>query len=96
MTIRPPHTIPLDEPTLMVVPWHDPVVDSIGHDVRIGDHSVISPLVALSGNVVTGAEDPMTLSIVAAWCAQHGVRTQDLHVGRRSLEDVVVELVGDL
>ena len=46
--------------------------------------------------VVTGAEDPMTLSIVAAWCAQHGVRTQDLHVGRRSLEDVVVELVGDL
>ena len=34
MTIRPPHTIPLDEPTLMVVPWHDPVVDSIGHDVR--------------------------------------------------------------
>lgn len=24
----------LSEPTLMVVPWHDPVVDSIGHDVR--------------------------------------------------------------
>jgi hypothetical protein len=22
------------EPTVMVVPWHDPVVDSIGHDVR--------------------------------------------------------------
>lgn len=24
----------LPEPTLIVVPWHDPVVDSIGHDVR--------------------------------------------------------------
>lgn len=22
------------EPTLMVVPWHDPVVDTVGHDVR--------------------------------------------------------------
>ncbi len=30
--------MPLDfaptEPTLMVVPWHDPVVDSVGYDVR--------------------------------------------------------------
>ncbi|MEO5724668.1 MAG: hypothetical protein ABIQ39_01600 [Ilumatobacteraceae bacterium] len=26
--------VPVDEPTLMIVPWHDPVVDSIGHDVR--------------------------------------------------------------
>ena len=22
------------EPTLVVIPWHDPVVDSIGHEVR--------------------------------------------------------------
>jgi len=45
---------------------------------------------------ITGAADPMVLSAVAAWCGQHGVRTADLSVGRRSLEDVVVALVGDL
>ena len=45
---------------------------------------------------VTGAADPMVLSAIAAWCGQHGVRTADLTVGRRSLEDVIVELVGDL
>jgi ABC-2 type transport system ATP-binding protein len=45
---------------------------------------------------VTGAADPMVLSAIAAWCAQHGVRTADLSVGRRSLEDVIVALVGDL
>jgi ABC-2 type transport system ATP-binding protein len=45
---------------------------------------------------VTGAADPMILSAIAAWCGQHGVRTADLSVGRRSLEDVIVDLVGDL
>ncbi len=45
---------------------------------------------------VTGAADPMVLSAIAAWCAQNGVRTADLRVGRRSLEDVIVALVGDL
>lgn len=45
---------------------------------------------------VTGAADPMVLSAIAAWCGQHGVRTADLSVGRRSLEDVIVDLVGDL
>jgi ABC-2 type transport system ATP-binding protein len=41
---------------------------------------------------VTGTADPMALSAIASWCAQHGARTSDLSVGRRSLEDVVVEL----
>lgn len=45
---------------------------------------------------VTGAADPLVLSAIAAWCAQHGIRTADLSVGRRSLEDVVVDLVGSL
>src|SRR6476660_4755061 len=27
---------------------------TVGHDVRIGDHAVVSPLVAISGNVVIG------------------------------------------
>lgn len=28
------HSLAFAEPTVMIVPWHDPVVDSIGHDVR--------------------------------------------------------------
>lgn len=46
--------------------------------------------------LVTGAADPMVLSAIAAWCGQHGVRTADLSVGRRTLEDVVIGLVGEL
>jgi ABC-2 type transport system ATP-binding protein len=45
---------------------------------------------------VVGPVDPMLLSAIAAWCGQHGVRTSDLSVGRRSLEDVVIDLVGEL
>lgn len=45
---------------------------------------------------VSGAADPMVLSAIASWCAEHGMRTSDLTVGRRSLEDVIVDLVGDL
>ncbi len=45
---------------------------------------------------VTGAADPLVLSAIAAWCAQHRIRTADLSVGRRSLEDVVVDVVGSL
>ena len=44
----------------------------------------------------TGPLDPPALASIAAWCAQHGVPTKDLRIGARSLEDVVVELVGDL
>lgn len=45
---------------------------------------------------VTGPLDPPALTSIAAWCAQHGVPTKDLRIGARSLEDVVIELVGDL
>ena len=41
---------------------------------------------------VSAAADPMILSAIAAWCAQHGVRTSGLTVGRRSRADVVLEL----
>lgn len=44
----------------------------------------------------TGPLDPPALASIAAWCAQHGVPTRDLRIGARSLEDVVVDLVGDL
>lgn len=42
---------------------------------------------------ISGTLDPMSLATVAAWCGQHGVRTPDLRLGRRSLEDVVIDLV---
>lgn len=42
---------------------------------------------------VTGTADPQVLAVVAAWCGQLGIRTSDMTVGRRSLEDVVMRLV---
>jgi ABC-2 type transport system ATP-binding protein len=45
---------------------------------------------------VTGAADPRVLVTVASWCAEHGVPAGGLSMGRRPLEDVIIELVGDL
>jgi ABC-2 type transport system ATP-binding protein len=44
--------------------------------------------------LVTGRADPQVLSAVTAWCAQQGVLAEELKVGRRSLEDVFLELTG--
>ncbi|HEV2780851.1 MAG TPA: ABC transporter ATP-binding protein [Actinophytocola sp.] len=44
--------------------------------------------------LVSGKADPQVLSAVAAWCAQQGVLAEELRVGRRSLEDVFLELTG--
>ena len=41
-----------------------------------------------------GAVDPALVAAVTAWCAAHGVLAQDLHVERRSLEDVFLDLTG--
>jgi ABC-2 type transport system ATP-binding protein len=49
---------------------------------------------ALGTYVVTGRVDPQVVSTVTAWCAQQGVLAEELHVGRRSLEDVFLELTG--
>ncbi|WP_436496921.1 ABC transporter ATP-binding protein [Actinokineospora sp. HUAS TT18] len=46
------------------------------------------------GYVVTGTVDPQVVSTVTAWCAQQGVLAEELQVGRRSLEDVFLELTG--
>jgi ABC-2 type transport system ATP-binding protein len=43
---------------------------------------------------VTGDLDPQLLATVTAWCAAHGILAQGLEVGRRSLEDVFLELTG--
>jgi ABC-2 type transport system ATP-binding protein len=44
--------------------------------------------------LVTGRVDPQLLSAVTAWCAAHGVLADDLHVERRTLEDVFLEVTG--
>ena len=41
-----------------------------------------------------GAVDPQVVATVASWCAARGVMPQGLTVGRRSLEEVVLELTG--
>jgi len=44
--------------------------------------------------LVEGAVDPQVVSTVTAWCAQQGVLPQELQVGRRTLEEVFLELTG--
>jgi ABC-2 type transport system ATP-binding protein len=44
--------------------------------------------------LLSGKVDPHVVSTVTAWCAQQGVLAEELHVGRRSLEDVFLELTG--
>ncbi|MGX7828692.1 ABC transporter ATP-binding protein [Actinokineospora sp. 24-640] len=44
--------------------------------------------------VVSGVVDPQVVSAVTAWCAQQGVLAEELRVGRRSLEDVFLDLTG--
>ncbi|MBM7775256.1 ABC-2 type transport system ATP-binding protein [Actinokineospora baliensis] len=46
------------------------------------------------GYLVTGTVDPQVVSAVTAWCAQQGVLAEELRVGRRSLEDVFLDLTG--
>ncbi len=41
-----------------------------------------------------GAVDPQVVATLASWCASHGVLPEGLAVGRRSLEEVVLELTG--
>lgn len=44
---------------------------------------------------VSGEVTPQTIASVTAWCAQHGVTPRDLHVGRRSLEDLFLDLADE-
>jgi ABC-2 type transport system ATP-binding protein len=44
--------------------------------------------------VLRGPLDPHMLATVTAWCAGHDVMPQNLTVGRRSLEQVFLELTG--
>ena len=44
--------------------------------------------------LVQGRIDPQVVSTVTSWCAQQGVLAEELHVARRSLEDVFLDLTG--
>lgn len=44
--------------------------------------------------LVAGCVDPQVVASVTAWCATHGVMPQGLSVGRRTLEDVFLDLTG--
>ncbi|GAB3563036.1 ABC transporter ATP-binding protein [Amycolatopsis endophytica] len=43
---------------------------------------------------VAGKVNPQVVSTVTAWCAQQGVLAEELHVGKRDLEEVFLELTG--
>ena len=43
---------------------------------------------------VEGRVDPQVVSTVTAWCAQQGVLAEELHIGKRDLEEVFIELTG--
>ncbi|EHK85345.1 ABC transporter ATP-binding protein [Saccharomonospora azurea] len=43
---------------------------------------------------VCGPVDPQVISTVTSWCAQQGVLAEELHVGKRDLEEVFLELTG--
>lgn len=43
---------------------------------------------------LTGAVDPQLVAAVTAWCAEQDVLIADLSTGRRTLEDVFLELTG--
>jgi ABC-2 type transport system ATP-binding protein len=44
--------------------------------------------------LVTGPADATTLAKVSAWCEEHGVLPESLTLGRRTLEDVFLQLTG--
>ena len=44
--------------------------------------------------LVTGPADSTTLAKISAWCEEHGVLPETLTLGRRTLEDVFLELTG--
>ena len=44
--------------------------------------------------LVSGDVDPQVVSAVTTWCARQGVLADDVHVARRSLEDVFLDVTG--
>lgn len=44
--------------------------------------------------LITGPADATTLATVSAWCEKHAVLPESLSLGRRTLEDVFIQLTG--
>jgi ABC-2 type transport system ATP-binding protein len=44
--------------------------------------------------LVTGDVDPWLLAGVTTWCAEHQIMPEELSIGRRTLEDVFIEMTG--
>jgi ABC-2 type transport system ATP-binding protein len=59
----------------------------------LGAHTEVRPINARS-LLVTGPADASTLAKVSAWCDENGVLPESLTLGRRTLEDVFLQLTG--
>jgi ABC-2 type transport system ATP-binding protein len=60
---------------------------SLGPDTEVTQVDAVSML-------ITGPADGSTLATVSAWCERHDVLPESLTLGRRTLEDVFLELTG--
>ena len=60
---------------------------TLGHgtDVRTVDTNSL---------LITGPADASTLAKVSAWCEEHGVLPESMSLGRRTLEDVFLQITG--
>ena len=60
---------------------------TLGHgtDVRTVDSNSL---------LITGPADASTLAKVSAWCEEHGVLPESMSLGRRTLEDVFLQITG--
>jgi ABC-2 type transport system ATP-binding protein len=59
----------------------------------LGPDTEVTQLDAVS-MLITGPADGSTLATVSAWCERHDVLPESLALGRRTLEDVFLELTG--
>jgi ABC-2 type transport system ATP-binding protein len=59
----------------------------------LGEGTEVRPLNRQS-LLITGPADAATLAKVSAWCEEHGVLPESLSLGRRTLEDVFLEITG--
>ncbi len=60
---------------------------------RLGERTEVRQLDEVS-LLVTGPADSTTLAKISAWCEEHDVLPETLALGRRTLEDVFLELTG--
>ena len=80
LAFRAPAGLPLEQLRLALP------TTVVADEVRPGTYEVVP--------TADGAIDPQVLATVTSWCAARSVMPRDLSVGRRSLEDVVLELTG--